>query len=408
MKGRERRAKDMMRIIEIIRYFLKQVTESLEFIVIWVGFLWKSFRDRRRKKTGDIRKILVIQMNSIGDVLMTTPAIRSLKNSFPGADIDVVTRPHVVSLLEDNPDVNAVLGCADRFWRSIFTGFRDYRTSVETLKELKQTRYDLCTDLGGTPGSIACALIAGSANTVGPERSFRSGFFRYTTSWFYRTVNQEKEHILQKYLEITVALGGAVVEEEEKLYISAENRREADEFLKSQGLEDRSFVVMHVGAKWPPKRWPKEHFARLIGMLYSEAALITVLVGAVPDMSSLTAIRDESGVPETVLAVGMPLQVTGEIISRAVVFIGNDSGPAHMAASVGTPLVVLFGPTDPAACAPISKNKIILHDKISCWPCILYFRRDTCEKGTNICLERIKPERVFEAVNALISKNDKK
>ncbi|MDP8299345.1 MAG: glycosyltransferase family 9 protein [Candidatus Tantalella remota] len=392
-----------MRILEIIRYFLKQVLESLEFMALWSVLLLKKFLGRRTKKPGEVRKILIIQLNSIGDVLMTTPAIRSLKNSFPGAEIDIVTRPHAVTLLRDNPDINRVLGCSDRFWRSIFTDVRSYGTSLAALRELKKTRYDICIDLGGTPGSIVCALILGSNGTYGPERSLRSGVFRYRTAWFYGTIEQKEEHILRRYLEITSALGGADVEEEEKLYIASESRVAGDKFLEENNLKEKPFAVMHAGAKWPPKRWPKERFAELISRLFSDLALVTVLVGTASERSSLEAIRDESGVSGTILAVDMPLQVTGSIISGADVFIGNDSGPAHMAASVGTPLVVLFGPTDPQTCAPFSKNKVILHDKISCWPCILYFRRDRCQMGENICLKELSSENVFNKVEEVIT-----
>jgi ADP-heptose:LPS heptosyltransferase len=231
----------------------------------------------------------------------------------------------------------------------------------------------------------------------------KSGVFRVKTGEFYdKTVELKQKHILKNCLEITAELGCRATDEKETFFVPERERQNGEEFLRKNGLENNSFVVMHPGAKWPPKRWPAEYYARLIDLFSAEEGLKTVLVGVSSDGDLLKTVTEKSGISGTVLACGLGLGELASVIAGARIFIGNDSGPAHIAAAAGTPSVLLFGPTDPETCAPMSGNTTVLQDKVSCWPCTLYFRRDRCETGTNVCLKRIKPEKVLEASKVLL------
>ncbi|MEA3490201.1 MAG: glycosyltransferase family 9 protein [Candidatus Omnitrophota bacterium] len=396
--------KRLMNLIEIIRYVVKQAVESIEYIVWNIVLFRAKDRTNRLKVNGRIpKKILLVQLNSIGDVLMSTPVLKSLRDRFTGSEIGVLTLPHTAVLLEKDPCVDRIFTYVDRFWRKMIFDPRLFRNSVKTIKLLKKTRYDLCIDLGGTFGSVICALLSDAACVVGPKREVKSGVFKSNTRNFYnRAVELKQKHILRQYLEITAEFGCSASIEKEKFYISEQDKKKAEMFFEENGLEKENFVAMHPGAKWPPKRWPAEYFARLVKMMFDGEGLITVLVGSPSDEPLLKAIKDKTEIPQTVLACDLGLGELGVVISRSRVFVGNDSGPAHIAAGVGAPSVLLFGPTDPETCAPVADRNIVLHNRISCWPCTLYYRRDRCESGENECLKNIDPEKVHAATKELM------
>ncbi|MFQ5952353.1 MAG: glycosyltransferase family 9 protein [Candidatus Omnitrophota bacterium] len=328
----------------------------------------------------------MIQINSIGDVLMSTPAIQSLKDRYGESEIDVLTLKHTGALLANNPSVK-----------------RLYRMSLDILGPLKERKYDLCIDLGGTFESVIWTLLSRADFTVGPERMLKRGVFSSGTGKFYDlSVTINEKHITKRCLEIVRSIGCGIPEIREKLFVSEQERSEGEAFLETSGLKGKSFAVLHPGTKWPPKRWPEENFAGLVKMLFDRKNIIPVLVGSPGDINMLKRIQEKSGVKESVLAPNLGLGALASVIDKASVFIGNDSGPSHIAAAMNTPLVVLFGPTDPEASAPISENMKVLHDKISCWPCTLYYRRDRCEKESNICLQNIKPKDVLKSVKQVL------
>ena len=392
-----------MSLIELIRYIAKQFVESAEFL------LWKVMfaRHGRNYHTGSnglrADKVLVIQLDSIGDVLMSTPALKSLQERFRTGGIDVLLLPHTRKILEADPDVGNIFVCPKRFWRQLFLDPASFVRAARTIMSLRKMNYGLCVDLGGTLESVVCARLADAKLAVGPCREIKSGVFTENTGRFYdRSVSLTEKHVLRQYLQIVAALGCSVPDEEEEYFIPGDDRAKSGDFLRENGLEGACFIVMHPGAKWPPRRWPAENFAGVVKMLFVQKGLRTVLVGSGADRGLLQEIKVQSGVQGTVLAYGLGLGEVASIIRRARVFIGNDSGPAHIAAAVGTPSVVLFGPGDPDKCAPLSRNIVVIKKKISCWPCAIYFRRDRCEAGTNFCLQQIKPADVFTAAERLM------
>ncbi|MBD3425616.1 MAG: lipopolysaccharide heptosyltransferase II [Candidatus Omnitrophica bacterium] len=391
-----------MTIVELLRFMAKNFVESIEY-VFWGLFLLLSRKGRKNHPGQDPEKILVVQLASVGDVVMSTPAIKRLKERYAGKRIDVLTAQNTGELLENDPNVDDVIKCSPRFWRSA----RYMVESVRTIRRLRENNYDICIDLGGVFESVVWSSLAGTRFTLGPLRKIKRGPFSSSTRAFYGLSQKiECEHILKRYLEVLKPLVGEAPfrEGSESLSIPDEARQECDRFLHDNALVSGNYAVIHPGAKWPPKRWPESHFARLIDLLSGETPITPVLAGGRKDLPLLNRIRDISENKKLVVADDLSLLALASLIDKAAVFVGNDSGPSHIAAAVGTPLVALFGPTDPAVSAPVSDKMVLLHDKISCWPCTMYYRRDRCEKGSNTCLQRIEPEMVFKALQKLMER----
>lgn len=389
--------------VEAARALFKICLESKEFVLLNAAALMARKYRRVSKDAEGASKILLIQLNSVGDVIMSAPVLRGLSEHFNGAGIDCLVQPNTKPLLENNPYVNRVLIYEDRFWRKVFSDLPLFVRCIAVLKFIAKERYDLCVDLGGTFGSAVVTALSGATYVVGPARLLKCGIFSTGTGKYYdKAVEMGEKHVLRQYLEVAGSVGCEKTEEKEEIFLSKEDIAAARAFLTEHALEDKSYAVIHSGAKWPPKRWPETYFARLVTLLQERMGIRAVLVGSSKEKDLLEAIKNDSGSRGTVIAATLSLRALSHVIERARVFIGNDSGPAHIAAATGTPIVEIFGPTDPETCAPTSDRTMILHDKISCWPCVIYFRRTRCEKGANACLSDITPERVFETVQRLV------
>ncbi|MBD3379949.1 MAG: hypothetical protein GF408_05745 [Candidatus Omnitrophica bacterium] len=375
--------------IEIIRYIAKQIIESVEYMLLRV-----LLRRPSGRRGGEPQRILIVQLNSMGDVIMSSAAVEAVRDRFPEKEIYMAVLPSTKELLDDDPDIDGIFVCGNRFWRDI-SRFRD---SVKEIKRMREKRFSLCVDLGGTFGSMALSLLSGSSSVTGPLRGFRYGLFRSDTSLFFnKAVKQREKHIIRRYNELVGSLGCIPRSEEEKIYFPGEKKAEARKFMEDAGLEREGFFIVHPGAKWPPKRWPEDNFAQLISSARSRA----VLVGAGYDRDSLERIKAASGRSDAVVACGLPLPSVAGLIENSSFFVGNDSSLSHMCAALGGRGVVLFGPTDPGVSRPLSEDLRVLHDRISCWPCTLYYRKDRCERGDNLCLKGITPERVLESLREI-------
>jgi lipopolysaccharide heptosyltransferase II len=397
-------------VIERVRYPFKILFESLEYLFL-LPFLKKAKERIRqdislKEKTTDTTqikavKILIVQLNSIGDVMMSTALFRSLKNAFAQTQIDILCLPHTAALLERNPHINKIYCLKKNFWRDLLFRPKAFHQSRQLLKRLRNEEYDLCVDLMGTFESVFLTSYFKDIWTVGFEREIKRGLFYQKTSDHYSDsfVPLEK-HIMDNQLLIGQKLGGQDNDRNEELGIQQEERDFINDFQKEKGIEGL-FVVIHPGAKWSPKRWPKRDFALLIDMLKQECNRQTVLVGGTSDKRLLKEIYEATCFKPIVCCENLNLRCLGELIRRSGLFIGNDSGISHIAAAVGSRTLVLFGPTDPATCLARGPHVVAMKTHAFCWPCTLYYRRHQCQMGDNICMQSIKPKAVFEKVKSL-------
>jgi len=393
-----------MTTAERIRYFFKIVVETLEFTALRAiaGFVIKGRHLDARK--GTPRRILFVQMNSIGDAVMSIPALRALKDVSIEREICVVSSGPAAHIFKLIPDIKRVYEISPRFWRKIFSSPADVKRSISSIMQIRSRKFDICVDMGGTVGSIPVVLLSGSSASAGPLAAIRSGLRVSDTGIFYnKAVETSSEHISGRYLEIIGPLGRSSAGKKLSLAISSETMDSAGMYLEQEGLDRGAFAVIHPGAKWPPKRWPAEYFAALIGMLESRKTLRTVLIGTAGEKDLLSRIKTESGVDDVVVSTELDLERTAALISLARVFIGNDSGPAHIAAATGIPSVVIFGPTEARSCGPLSERTAAVEASMFCRPCTLYFSRDRCQMGENICLKELNPEKVFDKVGEVLT-----
>ena len=277
-----------------------------------------------------IERVLFVRLRSIGDTVLMTPCISALKRWRPEIDIDVALEPFCAPLLESHPDV-----------RRVVTIERSTAGRLRAVPRLREARYDLAVNLNG--GSTASLLSLASGAPV------RVGFSGYQLPWLSncrvtssslvwgRTEMHTVEHQLALIAGIGIpvdAAGPTTLRTNPAAAASIERR------LSDTGLSGKPFAVFHVEASLESKRWPAGQFAELATRLRERYGMAVVVIGQNADLVREAAGSDAIGMPDLSLAETMGL------LERASLFVGNDSGPAHVAAAWARPCVVIFGPSN--------------------------------------------------------------
>jgi heptosyltransferase I len=326
------------------------------------------------------RKILIVKPSSLGDVVHSLPFLSALHECFPFAEIHWVISRGLEGLLEGNPLVGKLWIIDKDKWKDAGRLLGTVSELGQLAKGLRNEAYDIAVDLQGLMRS---GLITGATSAP-----VRIGFAeaREGSSIFYtRKVKGGRDiHAVDRYLKVAEALGCEV----DKVRFPLPLVREPEKVLK---LKDElgDYAVFVPGARWKTKKWPAEYFAALASML----PIRSVIVGGAADRGIASIIEEQSK--------GKALSMAGEtnigdliwIIRRAKLVITNDSGPMHIAAACGIPVVAIFGPTSPARTGPYGQNHIIVSSSRECAPC---YRR-TC-KGLK-CMTDITPEMVLGKID---------
>ena len=314
-------------------------------------------------------RILIVNANWFGDVLLSTPAIRAVKKQFPGCYLGCLVPPRCEAVLKHNPYLDEVIVCPDRFAP---------RAYGRVIQRLRLHHFD--TALFFKPSrtkALLCAL-AGIGNRISETPDPRK----------HRT-----DHFLSLVGKIGVRPDGR----EPDFTPSSGSAETWEAFRRRLGLDGR-YAVVHAGGNWPLKRWPPERFTGWVRGFLKEYPGRVVLIGSESEKGLLEEVR--SGEPRIVSAYGQTdLDTLAWLLKGADLLVSNDSGPIHLAASQRTPIIGVFGPTDPALTGPVSAGPVrIVRKDVGCEiPC--YFK--TCD--TRYCMEWITPEEVLEKTKELMT-----
>ena len=331
----------------------------------------------------DYRHILLIKPSSLGDIVHAMPTCAAIRRAYPKARLTWLVKHQWAGLVERIHGV-------DRVWpvESTFNGW------FSQVSLLRAERFDLVVDLQGLFRSAAIGWFSGSPLLVG----FANG--REGSPWFYSRrvpVPQLEMHAVDRYLLVAKAVGaGESGTPEFRFRIPQTDFEEVDRLLSRSGATlGTNWIAMNVSARWPTKRWPAAAFAEVADRLQQERCGAVVLIGGPDEREDVAEVRRMMKTPATDLAGATTVGLLPALLSRASLLITNDSGPMHVAAGVGTPIVALFGPTSPARTGPYGPGHRVLTTEISCRPCL----SRTCQNSVQLeCLTRISPEQVFAAV----------
>ncbi|HNQ87781.1 MAG TPA: lipopolysaccharide heptosyltransferase II [Verrucomicrobiota bacterium] len=333
-------------------------------------------------------KILILKPSSLGDVVQALPCARMLRRHFPSAAIHWWIDADLASLLEGDPDVGRLVLFERRRWVSP----RHWPEVFASARALRSEHYDWVIDLQALARSGLAAWLADGTLTVGLDDR-REGAVAFYDVRVPRP--GEWAHAVDWYLAVLEALGVPVCWDIEWLPRRA---AAAESIRRRWPVEGEPWIAIQPGARWWNKRWPVGHFAALAKELAGRLPTARfVVMGGASDAEAGRAIA--SAVP------GRSLDVTGqtslpemvEWIRAARLVVSNDSGPMHVAAALGRPVVALFGPTSPARTGPYGQIDTVLQERLECVPCL----RSRCGRHPPVeCLESLRPERVAAEVLA--------
>jgi ADP-heptose:LPS heptosyltransferase len=203
-------------------------------------------------------------------------------------------------------------------------------------------------------------------------------------------------HAVDRYLLVAAALGVQSAPPAFRFVPREEDRQAVQTLLVRQGLSaNRPWIAMNVSARWLTKRWPAERFAEAADRLNSEGVGSVALIGGAAEQEDAARVRSMMRTNAVDLTGQTAVGLLPELLQQAAVLVSNDSGPMHIAAAVGTPVVALFGPTDPLRTGPYGVGHQVLSHDVACRPCL---SRSCHHSIPMACLSGVTAERVVQAV----------
>jgi heptosyltransferase II len=333
--------------------------------------------------------ILVVNVNWLGDAIFSTPVFKALKDKYPGARVSCLAVPRIKEVLEHCPYIDEII-VYDEKGRHWFPWEK-----LRLIFQLRGKKFDAAYLLHRSLTRALMIYLAGIPVRVGFKTKKPSLFLTRTI-----TVD-ENLHRMDEYAEI-LKEEGMPVEDTYQLAVPEENIKSIHAKLAVHGIEaDDYLVVVNAGGNWDLKRWPYERFGQLIARLVRNFHVKVVIPGAQKDLGLAHSIARLSGVDPVVLAGSTGLKELLALFKRADCVISNDTGPLHLAASVGTDVIALFGPTRPEITGPRGRgHAFVLHKEIGCNKAPCYHL--SCSH--NECMHSLTVDDVCEALQTIRNK----
>ncbi len=343
----------------------------------------------------DIKRIALVRLGSLGDIVHALPVACRLKTVFPRAYLAWVVEAQYRELLEGCKWVDEVIVLNTRNWRSRLF-LKSWVESKAAIRQLRAARFELVLELQGLLKSGLAAYLTGTKCRVGFSRKYcREPLSAFFTNE-HVTLKEEEKHIIEKNLALVRHLGLETTPWSFGLPASAADVRYVDQFLAEHapGSGDK-LVGINPGASWVTKRWSIERYAQLADRLMGQPQHKVILIWGPGERDLVEAIA--AGMRQTPV-IACPTSITQlvELIRRCRLFIAGDTGPLHLAAALLVPCVALYGPSDPERNGPYGEGHAIVHHKLECSSC---FKRQCSDIK---CIEQIEVDEVWKASVSLL------
>jgi len=339
----------------------------------------------------EVRRILVKEVNWLGDLVMTMPALRAVRAAHPDAFLAVLVRAQLATFFAGSTWIDEVIP------HRIAAGWRGLRDQVELAAALRRRRFDLAIVFPRSFQSALWMAMAGIPRRAGFSADGRSLLL---TDRARRSGDMLSKHQVHDYLALLEAtLGIAGDAQQQSLDVDPGARAAMSAWLAERRRGSGRLVGLAVAAAYgPSKEWPAERYATLIDRLAETLDTECVLLGAPGERERCAAVAAASRRGALVAAGETDVGQATALLSLCDGFIGNDSGAMHVAAALGIPTVGIFGSTRPWRTGPRGARAVVVQKQIECSPCM----ERTCRFGHYECLRRIGVEEVCERFAALL------
>lgn len=336
-------------------------------------------------------KILLVQLGFLGDVVLSTPVISTLKKKYPDAKITILTTPIARDLVINHPQVDSVITFDKRKKQRGFKGV------FAMAKILREGDFSIVFSLHKSWRTAFLLLLA--------RIPLRYGFSNASGAFLYsKTANRRKDdHEVLRNLALLTTIGIKAEESELKMSLGLSPESIASAKKSLENLNGKLLIGIAPGSVWATKRWTASGFAAVAQNLSSRGFGI-VLVGGPDDLSIASEIENNCGVPILNLVGKVPLIVSSAVISQLRLLISNDSAPLHIASALQIPVVAIFCATVPEfGYTPwmVPSENVGVQD-LDCRPCGRH-GGNICPRGTHACQLGLAPEVVLAAVDRLLN-----
>ncbi len=334
-----------------------------------------------------VNRILVRGVNWVGDTILTYPAVQQLKSLFPHSHVAILIPSHLIDLWKTFPDVNEIIPFQKK--RGIGSIWEDINLS----QSLMERKFDLALILPRSFRSAFHIYLARIPMRIGYKAEGRSLFL---THGIPRTKEVLHAHRLHYYQKLTDSLGQTEGFPSPRIFLREEDRKSAEEMLRNMGLSDgRLLIGMNPGATYGmAKCWYPERFGELGKRIVKKRKATVLLFGKEEEKPIAREILERLSEGGIDLTGKTHLLQLAALLERCQLLVTNDTGTMHMATAVGTPVLALFGSTDPSTTGPWGDGHIVIRKDVPCSPCL----KRICPTDHR-CMELITVDEVEEAVD---------
>ncbi|MDD2679415.1 MAG: lipopolysaccharide heptosyltransferase II [Candidatus Omnitrophica bacterium] len=341
----------------------------------------------------DFKRILIVRTDRIGDVLLSTPVIKALRDKYPHAYIAMMVSPYARDIVEGNPYLDKVIIYdKDKLHKS-------WLSSLRFARGLKKKKFDLALILHPSNRAHLVSFLAGIPRRAGYDRKL--GFL--LTDRIRHTKQKGEKHELEYNLDLLRYLG--IEPQDKNLYmpIKAEAEKWVKELFRQEGVHEADrLLAIHPAASCPSKIWPAERFATAADNLAQKYGFKILIVAGPKDLKLAEALVKNMRSSAINLAGKTSVAQLASLLKRCTLFISNDSGPVHIASSLGTPVISIFGRKQaglgPRRWGPLGLKDKILHKDAGCIECLAH----NCQKQF-ACLKALSVADVVSAADAILS-----
>jgi heptosyltransferase I len=346
-------------------------------------------------------KILIVKLSAIGDVIHTLPALNALRQQYPQGHITWLVEEAAADLVIGHRALDRVIVSGRKRWIRELKGPGRRQALIEIRRfwrELRDIRYDIIIDFQGLLKSGVLVWLARGKRRIGFDRGMQHQEHSYLFLNERIPPVDMEVHALTRGLMLLGAIGVNTRCVVYDVPMSAGDHRQAASLLKRHGIDGaRPLAAVNPVALWETKLWMNDRFAALADRLIGDMGVDVVFTGGPADRPVVDAILARMTTPAVNLAGKTSLKTLAALYRRAAFLVSTDTGPMHLAAAVGTPVVALFGPTAPWRTGPFGEGHRVVRTAPSCSPC---FKR-RCDERRCCCMRGISVEMVLEAVRQL-------
>jgi lipopolysaccharide heptosyltransferase I len=336
-----------------------------------------------------LKNILIIKPSSLGDIVLALPALAALRRSFPDAEISWLVRPEFAPLLENHPHLTRIIPFDRKFLATAWYSRKAFAAFIALIRQLRSSGFDVVFDFQGLFRTAFLAWLSGCKNRFGMADAREFGRIFYT-----HNVPQDQDciHLVDYYLKIIRAAGTSNTDVQFVLPVAPVAVDSVKNLLTDNGVKANHYAILVPGAARANKRWPIERFAQLADKISSAFGLSIIVTGSPSERDHIEKLKETANAHVANLAGKTSLAELVALLKDARLVVSGDTGPGHIAAALGVPVVLIFGPTNPARVEPYKRNECV----VAIDPNGRGLKADSYDPGHSI--EGITVEQVYQKV----------